>query len=90
MRREIYGIIFWGDFRRKKERCFDENIDRIGLKNLSPEELEQIKDIIYSMNSANISQSGFYILLKALMEQNWLLMRKLDSIDRNLKELNNK
>ncbi len=84
------GLFFGETLEEKKERYFDENIDRIGLKNLSPEELEQIKDIIYLMNTASDGQYGFYTLFRASMEQNWLLMKKLDSIDKNLKELNNK
>lgn len=82
--------LFGEALEEKKERYFDENIDRIGLKNLSPEELEQIKDIIYSMNSTSWGEYGSHILFKALMEQNWLILKKLDSIDKNLKELNSK
>lgn len=82
--------LFGEALEEKKERYFDENIDRIGLKNLSPEELEQIKDIIYLMNSTSWGEYGSHILFKALMEQNWLILKKLDSIDKNLKELNSK
>lgn len=81
------GLIFGESREEKKERYFDENIDRIGLKNLSPEELEQIKEIIYSMNSASVGEYGFHALFKALMEQNWLLMKKLDSIDKKLERI---
>lgn len=84
------GLFFGETLEEKKERYFDENIDRIGLKNLSPEELEQIKDIIYLMNTASDGQYGVCTLFRASMEQNWLLMKKLDSIDKSLKELNNK
>ncbi|WP_291580038.1 hypothetical protein [Clostridium sp. UBA6640] len=63
MRRESYGIIFWGDSTRKarkkrKEMEMNEYIEDIGLE--------------------------------ALVKQNWLILKKLDSIDKNLKELNNK
>lgn len=81
------GLFFGETLEEKKERYFDENIDRIGLKNLSPEELEQIKDIIYSMNSASVGEFGFHALLQALMEQNWLILKKLESIDKKLERI---
>ncbi|WP_257788854.1 hypothetical protein [Clostridium argentinense] len=42
------------------------------------------------MNSTSWGEYGSHILFKALMEQNWLILKKLDSIDKNLKELNSK
>lgn len=46
------GLFSGETLEEKKERYFDENIDKIGLKNLSPEEREQIKEIIYLKEDA--------------------------------------
>lgn len=92
--------LFFGESREekqeRKEMEMNEYIEGIGLEGLDSKDINRIKEVlclkgkyIYGITSSRISSASLEAL-EALVEQNWLILKKLDSIDKNLKELNNK
>lgn len=70
---------------------------KIGLENLSLEEKEQARLILYNLVGTDLISLGSNAqddakisLAQAQIEQNWLLLKKLDNIEKELKKLNNK
>ncbi|MEW9097239.1 MAG: hypothetical protein AB2417_19375 [Clostridiaceae bacterium] len=78
-----------------KEMLLNEWIKNNGSEQLDSKEIDRIGDIL-CMNGKNAGTKDAFIsiysldALQILVEQNWLMLKKLDSIDKSLKELNNK
>ncbi|MCD3223937.1 hypothetical protein [Clostridium botulinum] len=85
------------DKEAKKIEKLNAQMKILGLENLSFEEKEQAKSILYNLYGTTLvgltskaEDNAKISLAQAQIEQNWLLLRKLDSIDKELKKLNNK
>ncbi len=85
------------DKEAKKIEKLNKKMKALGLENLSFEEKEQARLILYNLVGAGLVAFGSKAeddvkigLAQAQIEQNWLLLRKLDSIEKELKKLNSK
>lgn len=65
-------------FDRKNEKGFEQMVDFYDLKDLKKEDLE----IIFN-NSANFASGG----INAIIAQNWLMIKGLDRLNKNIEKL---
>lgn len=80
----------------QRDMSLSEYLENLELEGLDSETIRRIretmtlaKDMPMPMYQDRFDKSG-NLFLYTLIEQNWLIINKLDSIDKNLKELNNK
>ena len=86
------------DKEQKKLEKLNTKMEQLGLESLSIEEKKRVKLIMQEMYGTTLSilsadtaeNTAKLSMLNVLVEQNWLLLRKLDSIETELKKLNNK
>ncbi|MBD5643928.1 hypothetical protein HYH96_08455 [Clostridium botulinum] len=82
---------------KKKLEELNAKMEGLGLEGLSVEEKKQARMILYNLWGTTLISLGSKAednakidLAKAQIEQNWLILRKLDSIEKELKKLNSK
>ncbi|AWZ50031.1 hypothetical protein C3495_14400 (plasmid) [Clostridiaceae bacterium 14S0207] len=85
------------DKEQKKLEKLNAKMEQLGLEGLSLEEKEQARLILYNLAGTSLVSLGSKAedsakinLAQAQVEQNWLILRKLDSIEKELKKLNSK
>lgn len=85
------------DKEKKKLQELNAKMEQLGLEELSIEEKKQARLILYNLAgttlislSSKAEDSAKISLAQAQIEQNWLIIRKLNSIETELKKLNNK
>lgn len=84
------GLIFGESREEKQERKemeMNEYIENLALEGLDPKEVDKIREIycLQEMYHCNMGMTQTTnSLLVGLIEQNWLLMKKLESIDKKL------
>lgn len=80
----------------QKQMKVSEYMENIELEGLDSKAINRIKESVFLIEDKRIeiyqnqNDKATNLFLCTLIEQNWLLMKKLDSIDKSLKELNSK
>ncbi len=78
------------------DMSLSEYLENLELEGLDSKAISRIRETMILAKDMPMwkhysrSDKADNIFLCTLIEQNWLLMKKLDSIDKSLKELNNK
>lgn len=72
---------------RKRLESLNARIKELGLENLSSEERKQVKSILYNLCGTgliafgcNAEDDAKISLLQSIVEQNWLIIKKLDQL----------
>lgn len=65
-------------FDRKNEKAFEKIVEYYGLEDIKKEDLELISD-----NSSMFASGG----INGLFAQNWLMIKQLDRLNKNIEKL---
>ena len=95
--RNYYGII--QKSRRKAKETFEKMLEKYGLSNLPTEYSTAIKNINDELAGSGLSEFGNLLapdpatsarvqtqFLNAIVQQNWIIIRQLDELNKNLKK----